>query len=396
MKVRAVTSAKDIQQRLITLAEKCDRFYWATAWAAPSKLLDLAIASKKMAFFVIGTHHYFTSPQVLDSCVGMKTVRVMRPTGPLFHPKLYVFEISGQIEVFVGSANLTMGGLKGNIECGVFLTGSAEEPSLKLLRDHVIKLWEGAEVLDSDFASAYRLNYRQVEDSKRGLYEFVEVSVTSGSSVGSSAPQHMEWAEFVAKVKEDVINGYVGRLRVLSQARQIFAKKVNFSDLDEDDRKRVAGVIPKADWGDTDWGFFGNMTAYGRFSPILRARVRLFSRALGQIPLQGPVLRRHYDAYRQAFYRIPEASKNWIGMGTRLLAMKRPDQFICIDSANRAGVCGYFGCAPTTTNLDNYWDRVIAPLMLSPWWQSEIPEDELEREIWMGRAAMLDAIHYGS
>jgi hypothetical protein len=29
-----------------------------------------------------------------------------------------------------------------------------------------------------------------------------------------------------------------------------------------------------------------------------------------------------------------------------------------------------------------------------PWWQSEIPEDEVEQKIWMGRAAMLDAVYY--
>lgn len=82
-------------------------------------------------------------------------------------------------------------------------------------------------------------------------------------------------------------------------------------------------------------------------------------------------------------------------MGTRLLTMKRPDRFVCIDKANRIdGLCNYFGVAPTTTNLENYWDRIIAPMELMPWWQANEPIPPVEREIWRGRAALLDAIYY--
>jgi len=72
--------------------------------------------------------------------------------------------------------------------------------------------------------------------------------------------------------------------------------------------------------------------------------------------------------------------------------MKRPDHFVCIDKANRDGLCDYFSTAHFTTNLDNYWDRIIAPMMQTPWWQAEMPNEEVEQKIWM--AAMLDAIYY--
>ena len=157
---------------------------------------------------------------------------------------------------------------------------------------------------------------------------------------------------------------------------------------------RIVGKWLKSASAATDWGFFGQMSAYGSYSPILQRHSKLFSKALDLIPIQVPVKRRHFDAYLSALKKIPGASKTWTGIGTRLLTMKRPDHFVCIDNANRTGLCGYFGSAPTTTDLDNYWERIIAPMMLTPWWQAEMPEDDVEKQIWMGRAAMLDAIYY--
>jgi hypothetical protein len=119
-----------------------------------------------------------------------------------------------------------------------------------------------------------------------------------------------------------------------------------------------------------------------------------FSRALGCIPLVGNIERRHYEAYCNALYEIKGASATWVGMGTRLLAMKRPDRFVCINGPNRDGLCDHFGVARTTTRLDNYWERFAEPMTLMPWWQADIPYETLEQQVWLGRAAMLDAIYY--
>ena len=79
---------------------------------------------------------------------------------------------------------------------------------------------------------------------------------------------------------------------------------------------------------------------------------------------------------------------------TRLLALKRPDAFVCIDSANRKDMCENFGVSPTTTNLENYWQRIIEPMHGDAWWRHPQPTKAADAEIWLGRAAMLDAIYY--
>ncbi len=81
-------------------------------------------------------------------------------------------------------------------------------------------------------------------------------------------------------------------------------------------------------------------------------------------------------------------------MGTRLLAMRRPDQFVCIDGPNIKGVCGYLGAPYSTVNLDNYWELIIEQVRVTPWYLEDEPLDSEERKIWQCRTALLDAIYY--
>jgi HKD family nuclease len=69
----------------------------------------------------------------------------------MFHPKVYFFDLGERAEVFLGSANLTNGGLFKNIECGVFLNGEVDSESLQDFYRHIEALWKKAEKLDPDF-----------------------------------------------------------------------------------------------------------------------------------------------------------------------------------------------------------------------------------------------------
>ena len=101
--------------------------------------------------------------------------------------------------------------------------------------------------------------------------------------------------------------------------------------------------------------------------------------------------------FSQKFLRAFEGSSRVGGVptATRLLAMKRPDTFVCISNPNREGLSQALAFPKTTLKIDNYWERIIEPLRLSPWYTSPRPTDKYA-ELWDGRAAMLDAIHYKS
>ncbi|MBK7307815.1 MAG: hypothetical protein IPI88_12825 [Chitinophagaceae bacterium] len=52
--------------------------------------------------------------------------------------------------------------------------------------------------------------------------------------------------------------------------------------------------------------------------------------ALDQIPLKGQITRTHYDNFVKYFTKV--FSGNYVGVASRLLAMKRPDVFYCLTS----------------------------------------------------------------
>lgn len=396
MQVIPVTEAAAVRKRLLNLIATCKSFKLATAWATDEDFIEKAVNSGRLTHIVIGTNMYVTSPDIIERCFDVPEAKVMYPNDkPMFHPKLYAFDLGKKLEVYVGSSNLTNGGLKRNTECGVFLRSDKSSPSLQTLMDQIEALWEDAKEIDDDFVASYRANHRSMKGAKEKLKEFVPLKkpTKKGRSANDIDPQEMDWATFVHLAKNDQFHSLAVRLKLLKRAQQLFNTHSTYAEMNELDRRSVAGLIK--DRGDgIEWGYFGQMSAFGNYSLAIKKHFKLFSKALDLIPLNAPVTRAHYDRYVQAFKRVPDSSKTWIGMGTRLLAMKRPDYFVCIDKANRDGLCDNFVCAPTTTNLDNYWDRIIAPMFKTPWWQADEPSNMQEREIWKGRAAMLDAIYY--
>lgn len=86
---------------------------------------------------------------------------------------------------------------------------------------------------------------------------------------------------------------------------------------------------------------------------------------------------------------------------SRLLAIKRPDQFFCLTSANENLLMNSFGIEKSIKKAskkiiyERYWSEIIEPVRSSPWYRSDIPtNDEDEKVAWLGRVAMMDALFY--
>lgn len=110
-----------------------------------------------------------------------------------------------------------------------------------------------------------------------------------------------------------------------------------------------------------DYGLFGSMGASGTFTSLLIEAPKGLSDTLDFIPLTGAHTQDDYDRYCKAFIAAFDQNGQIGGLptATSLLAMKRPDAFVCIDLAKRKDLCENFGVSPSTTTLDNYWQRII-------------------------------------
>src|SRR4051794_26315302 len=95
-------------------------------------------------------------------------------------------------------------------------------------------------------------------------------------------------------------------------------------------RRGIAGIDRNDDF---DWLWFGSMKGAGYYKQAINQNNRQLSGALDEIPLEGEVTRNHFERYLSLFRG---AFERWgIATATRLLAIKRPGYFVCLDSKNR-------------------------------------------------------------
>ncbi|MNQ86885.1 hypothetical protein D3C85_1020900 [compost metagenome] len=356
--------------------------------------------SSKFEHFVVGTHMFQTQPEVLERAAALAAAAVVPPTGDLFHPKIYLFRNGQRIRCVVGSPNLTKAAMSRNVEASVLLDGSLDDAALVELSRFVAEAWKGAEDISHEFLYRYRHQYAAKTAARQELIKFADVRPPSKPNT-KRAPHDMSWADYLVQVRSSShpsAHLFKERLGVLTKARALFATGIPYAKWNEDDRKLVAGTLgrKKSQQPGVDYGLFGSMGASGTFANLVIEAPTGLSHALDFIPLMGAVTQDDYDRYCKAFRAAFDQDGRVGGLptATRLLAMKRPDAFVCIDSANRKDLCENFGVSPSTTNLENYWQRIIEPMHGDPWWRHPQPSNAADAEIWLGRAALLDAIYY--
>ena len=117
------------------------------------------------------------------------------------------------------------------------------------------------------------------------------------------------------------------------------------------------------------------------------------SLALDLIPAVGAVSREAYIEYVHQYQQAFPQGGVLIGTATRLLAMRRPDTFVCLDNRNKAGLCTDFGIK-RRVGYEEYWDSIIERVKEAAWWSAPPPTSGVEREVWEARAAFLDSHYY--
>lgn len=400
MEVKFLSRAQT-QATLVALVEGCDSMQWAVAWATENAVFEAAMKySSKFEHFVVGTHMFQTQPEVLERAAALEAAAVVPPTGDLFHPKVYLFRKGCRIRCVVGSPNLTNAAMSQNVEASVLLDGSSDEAALAELSRFVAEAWKGAEDISPEFLYRYRHQYAAKAAAREELTKFADVRPPAKPNT-KRAPHDMSWEDYLVQVRSlshPSAHLFKERLGVLTKARALFATGIPYAKWSEDDRKLVAGTLgrKKSQQPGVDYGLFGSMGASGTFANLVIEAPKGLSDALDYIPLMGAVTQNDYDRYCKAFIAAFDQDGRVGGLptATRLLAMKRPDAFVCIDSANRKDLCENFGVSPSTTNLQNYWQRIIEPMYGDAWWRHPQPSNAADAEIWLGRAALLDAVYY--
>jgi HKD family nuclease len=391
--MKLIATGPILSQKIIMLIKQRDNVAFAVAWASAETEVFKAIKKyqKKIKYAVIGTHFYQTHPDVLENFIGCKKVRfILQPQG-VFHPKVYLFWSKVNWDILIGSANLTEGAMKKNSELMLHISSADASPSTQTqVRKQINKYWTQGEVATQESASIYRSLWKAQQSALK------RVSGAYSSGPKSKAPVHTKimsitWSSFFKKVRADLYHGFEERCDLLELVREKFRENGTYSKMDLGVRQTIAGLPNDFN---KHWGWFGSMRGNGCFYQAVNKRNPHLSAALDLIPLDGAVNREHYVSYIKEFTKAFSDGKQRVSIASRLLALKRPDYFVCLDAKNNALLCKDFGIKKTDMTYDRYWDDIICRILDSAWWNEPKPTNKNEARVWLGRSAMLDAIFY--
>jgi len=403
MKIKFL-DAKQVGKKLKKLMDSTEEFYWAIAWATDIEFANSLLENEdKICQLIIGTDFSQTNPEVLRVLQEVENVHIMQSNGnATFHPKVYCFVKGEKVYAIVGSSNLTKGGTYRNEEASVLIEGTLDDEPLQEILNAVSSWWDEGCRIEDDWLNAYKLRWDNDQQHKTALEKPLKIYQPNPDAEHSDL-LFKTWDDYVVALHEamnDEDETIKERLKTLERARKLFANG-HFDELNEQQRRAIAGLTNGGNLG-TDlerfgWAAFGNMDRARVFNDAIKNNgadtIKHISRALDYISFTGEIFENDYINFKREFMLAFPNGGVAIGCTTRLLAMKRPDYFICANGANKERLAADFGFAPSTLNLDNYWERVVEPIIQSRWWNEQRPAND-ERMIWNTRAAMLDVIYY--
>lgn len=399
MKV-SILDANSLRKTLLRLIPKHDKIHMAVAWADSGPVADKLIENKrKFESVTVGLDFCATDPDFVDALRGVRNAFVFKKQRACFHPKAYLFVTGENAEAIVGSANFTRGGLGSNVEACVHLRCSVSDPAI----DSLIAMFDSfaphRQPVTRPLAESYRRQAAIAAKKPRPAAPVLPAETKDFQRINSELLK-MDWPTFIREVRKDPNHHFATRMKFLRYLQSLFAKVGSFSELSVAEWKAVAGIVHPdavADSGLEKYqiGWFGSMQGSGSFTNLIANQDEDIAKAVDAIPSRGLVTKADYDEFCELF---TDAFANSARVGrhptaTRLLAMKRPDVFVCVNNGNTANLAEALSFAPSTLGLDNYWERVVEPIKMANWYNSKRPSGK-QAEAWDCRAALVDAIYY--
>ncbi|MEP3634615.1 MAG: phospholipase D family protein [Shimia thalassica] len=389
--------ATSASHSLVTLMKEYDEFYWAVAWAGVTdEGIELQKYAHKIKSVTFGLSFCHTDPSFVDNLQGVEGAYVItKSTGGTFHPKVYCFKSGDRAAAIVGSSNFTFGGLRKNSEASVYVEGAASSEFFQDLFDYTINSAKMGEGITKELARMYREKAeREAKKPHRQHDPMNEWKNQTPLEVGS-----MNWAEYVSRINKSKHHNIKKSLKLLRISQKWFSSEASFSDFSGEKRRAVAGTLPESQKKGSDlnrdWGWFGSMIGAGTFKNRINKNNKHLAKALDGIPNKGEISPNHYKdfviSFRKAF--VGASRSGGVATASRLLAMKRPDVFVCICGPNIDEASALLGFKKQNLDLDTYWDEVIEVVRETAWYNADKPAGS-EGKLWESRVAMLDAILY--
>ena len=358
----------------------------ATGWATSNQGLR-ALQRKVPApdiRAVVGLWGNLTDPFALRMLANTGQLRGA-DAGRRFHPKVFLFRGAGQSIAWVGSANFTSGGFGMNEEA-VFETSDTE--SIQHWFDY---LWDHCDPLDDAAIDAYaesrKDNPPPPPPRPPNTVDLDPLQLLQG--VG-------DWQTYVAALGQcdrwwsnrhswSVLGDQASWRETVEVLHDVISHP-DWSEIDQYDRLRLLGLTRGE-----DWALLGRMRRAALNTVFGADRETIQNIVLGVVVAAD-------DAFPQLAFDSYQALRNIDGVGpgiaTRLLTLARPDRFVSVNNASRAGLAHFSRLAPSTLGDPRNYARLLTTIYDQDWYTEPAPGNPREQAISRIRTALLDCFVY--
>lgn len=204
------------------------------------------------------------------------------------------------------------------------------------------------------------------------------------------------WPVFVSYIKDKAdLHALDERLKLVAHCKALQTQSLS-EMIDEDLTALIGKHTAKHDTSiyDFDCEWFGSAKTSKVFIQLWQAQPSQFETAINCIPLEGEVSHADYTNFVSAYQAI--FAENDLGAAplipaTRLLAMRRPDQFVALTNAKIDLFSQGLSVAKfNNKDFDGYWRDLILTIRSFAWYKQALPADEFEQSIADAKAILID------
>ena len=397
--------SNQLSKRFRELASDADRIDIAVAWARPCEAIEALAASRANIRIAVGISKNFTDPTTLKRLNEIAELRIVSDRSlRIFHPKYYYFQGTNTI-CWVGSANLTGGGFGGNIELVHEFKIKSDEH-----RDWFESIWGGLESDPTPAIVAYEKNYSAPQRSPRPSNSIGEPQLPSLADIET-------WSDFVEGLrtydeyyryrdeKWDVLGETHSWLHTIKTGREVIRLR-DWLQLTRRECHILRGFKPKLDQ-EGDWRLLGKLRGGATyiFNPQRIEEVHSFREQIRQeiqltLDSADNIVNIAHEAVR-VIRKIRHIQGKHSGIGhaaaTRWLALARPDLLVSVNNHSAAGLGEASDKPKNSDRLADVYADLLTWLHDKRWFNEfngRQPDDDLERDIWNCRAALVDVFVY--
>ena len=368
---------------------------WAKGCDALNFICHFGLKNPGKLRAIIGLDLYGSEPAALRNLHDAGKLRLFRSSGPVYHPKFYLFNQGGKTAVWVGSSNLSRGAFTTNTE---LMHVYQDDGSAKKWFENLwgtLKEATGKEIDEYEKAKPEKKYSPSPKPKTFPLRNRHPITLISKGKIKT-------WGDYLKALKTaepfweratnstgTVFGEDFGWSREIDEIGSLFQRQ-SWKDLSKVEGGMLLGTTKTFGWlGAMKGAGLANKVFKSSDQPSVKERKKIYQILRNVIQSSDSGFAKTAGKALADVCKIDGFSE---GVASRLITLARPDRAVSVNGASRNGLA-VLSKSPKNQLGKNY-EKLLNWVASQPWHNSPQPKDPFEHWVWKKRAALLDVFAY--